>query len=56
MNFYENPCSEGQIVACGRKDRQTEMTKLIFTFRTLSAHTVFMYFLWLLQDYFHKQR
>jgi hypothetical protein len=33
---------EGEVVACGRKDRQTEMTKLIFTFRTLSAHTVFV--------------
>jgi hypothetical protein len=33
IKFHENPFSGSRVVACGRTDGQTDMTKLIITFR-----------------------
>ena len=33
IKFHENPPSGSRVVPCGRTDRQTDMTKLIVTFR-----------------------
>jgi hypothetical protein len=36
IKFHENPSSGNRVVTCGRTDRQTEMTKLIVSFRNLA--------------------
>ena len=34
--FHKNPSSAREVVPCGRTDRQTDMTKLIVTFRNFA--------------------
>ena len=36
IKFYENPPSGSRIVPCGRTDGQTDMKKLIVTFRNFA--------------------
>jgi len=36
IKFYWNPSSESRVVLCGRKDGQTDMTKLIVAFRKVA--------------------
>ena len=36
MKFHENPSNGSRVVACGRTDRRTDMTKLIVDFLNFS--------------------
>jgi len=36
IKFHENPSSGSRVVACGRTDRQTDMTKLIVAYRNFA--------------------
>jgi hypothetical protein len=49
IEFYENMSSGGRVVACGRTDRLTDMTKLIVGYRSFTkapknslVHTVYL--------------
>jgi hypothetical protein len=36
IKFHEHPSSGSRVVSCGRKDRRTDMTKLIVAFRNFA--------------------